>query len=52
MLASGSGFIIIMKKSFLAVLVILTSGHFVVCYMDTCNYNGGKYLDQGGNDRV
>ncbi len=29
-----------MKKSFIAVLVILTSGHSVECFTDTCDYTG------------
>ena len=35
-----------MKISFLTVLIILTSGHSVECYSDTCNYNnnGAQYL--------
>ena len=35
-----------MKKSFIAVLVILTSGHSVVCFNDTCYYtsDGFKFL--------
>ena len=42
-MSSGS---IKMKKSFIAVLVILTSGHSVECFSDTCDYtdDGKQFL--------